>query len=161
MGLLINAVSESAPTLEKGPANQALIVTQPRQLELLLGAIMEAGSKPSEKQGDASGDWSGGQGPAGGAADPAVTAREEALAAIPDVPVMQVRLEAHIEKEVESLRRQAVKLTASDRPGAAHELSELYAKIRRLNSLVSQLFDASIEVIKRLFIRVFIDKQSL
>jgi hypothetical protein len=156
---LINVASESAPTLEKGPANQALIVTQPRQLEQLLGAIMEAG-KPSEKQGDASGDWSGGQGPAGGAADPAVSAREAALAAIPDTPVMQVRLEAHIRQEVDALRRRAEHLTISG-AGSAYELSQLYAKMRRLNSLVAQLFDMSVDVLKRLFIRVFIDEQSL
>lgn len=159
MGVLINLAPDTAPTVEQAPS-QALIVTQPRQLESLLGAIMAA-SKPSEKQGDASGDWSSSQGQAGGAADPAVSAREEALAAIPDVPVMQAQLEAHIQQEVATLRREAAMLTISDKPGAAYELAQLYAKIRRLNSLVSQLFDASIEVVKRLFIRVFIDKQSL
>ncbi len=159
MELLLNVAPDQAPAMEQVP-NQALIVTQPRQLETLLGAIMAA-STPSEKQGDASGDWSGSQGQANGAADPTISAREEALAALPDIPVMQVHLEAHITKEVTELRRQAAKLTASDRPGAAYELAQLYAKIRRLNSLVAQLFDASIEVVKRLFIRVFIDKQSL
>ncbi len=139
-------------------------MTQPKHLENILAAIAEV-DRVSEKQGDASsGDWSGAggqsqQGDNGKSA--AAIAREEAIARIPEPMVMQTALQQHIEQEVKTLRRQAQRLTKSSRPGAAFELAQMYAKIRRLNGMILELFDTSIDVLKRLFIRVFIDKQSI
>lgn len=165
MEVLINNVPERANSLEAGSNKGTLIVTQPKHLENILAAIAEV-DRVSEKQGDASsGDWGGTGGGQGQQGDDgksaAAIAREEAIARIPEPMVMQSALKQHIEQEVKTLRRQAQRLTKSSRPGAAFELSQMYAKIRRLNGMILELFDASIDVLKRLFIRVFIDKQSI
>ena len=41
------------------------------------------------------------------------------------------------------------------------EFNKFNKRIRRLNSLIAEILEASYEVLKRLFIRVFIDKQSV
>lgn len=162
---MINTAPERAGSLEASSNKGTLIVTQPKHLENILAAIAEV-DRVSEKQGDAaSGDWSGTSGGQGQKGDDgksaAATAREEAIARIPEPVIMQKALKEHIEQEVKVLRRQAQRLTKSTQPGAAFELAQMYAKIRRLNGMIRELFEASLEVLKRLFIRVFIDKQSI
>jgi hypothetical protein len=75
--------------------------------------------------------------------------------------VVQNKLAQHIQNEVRMLRREAGKVTRLSHPGAAYKLTLIYARIRRLNALLTELWDASYEVLKRLFIRVFIDRQPI
>ncbi len=160
---MINQTPDQAPTLETPANTKAVIVTQPKQLENLLAVIAQVG-RVSEKQGDASGDWStsgGDQAQAGNGQSTATTAREEAIAAIPEPTLMQQALTQHIQHEVTALRNQAKALTKASRPGAAFELTQIYAKIHRLNGMIVELLTASLETVKRLFIRVFIDRQSI
>ena len=75
---------------------------------------------------------------------------------------MQRKLEQHIKKEVRQLNRETRKLSRrASKKGAAHKLTELYARIRRLNGLLAELLEASIDVVKRLYIRIFVDKQAV
>lgn len=87
--------------------------------------------------------------------------RDIAIANLPPLAIMQQKLTTHIRGEVRTLRREAHRVTRVGKPGAAYHLNQLYARIRRLNALLSELLEASLDVLKRLFIRVFIDKQAL
>jgi hypothetical protein len=76
--------------------------------------------------------------------------------------VVRSQISAHVEKEVQSLEKQARRLAKwSWKKGTAHQLNELYSRIRRLNSLLSSLVEASYEMMKRLYIRIFIDHQPI
>lgn len=99
----------------------------------------------------------------GGAAQAAQTAswRDQAIAAIPAPVIMQKQLAVHIEQEIKDLRKQASKITDLRKPGAAHRFNELQSKIHRLNNVLTAIFEASMDVLKRLFIKVFIDKQPI
>ena len=75
---------------------------------------------------------------------------------------MQRELGRYIRKEIKTLRKEVRRQAfRASKPGAAHQLNQLYSKIRRLNTLLSELMEASVDVLKRVFIRVFIDKQSI
>ncbi len=74
---------------------------------------------------------------------------------------MRDRLSQHIRQETRKLERLAKAAARSVQPGAAYTLNELYAKIRRLQALIAEILQASIDVLKRLFIRVFIDQQPI
>jgi hypothetical protein len=138
------------------------VVTQPRHLEAILAAVASA-ERVSESTGARVGEqWTGGgqaQAGTGGTQDP--SPRDHALANLPTPMVMQERLRAHIDVEVRQLRREALRLTRVRQPGTAWRLNEIYTKLRRLNGLVSELLSASTEVLQRLFIRVFVDRQSI
>lgn len=110
-----------------------------------------------DKKGDAptAGDAQGTPGKTG------ATARDEAIAAIPEPAVMQKMLVEHIRQEVRSIEREAKRLSRSNKRGSAYMLSELYRKIRRLSTLMKDMFEASAEVIKRFYVSVFIDRHPL
>lgn len=149
-----------------GSETGSSIVMQPEKaanLALFLEGISDhisesSASNPGEQ-------WSGG----GGAVQTAqqtgtaatVSARDLAIAAIPAPVVMQKELEKHIRVEVKKLRKQAMTVARLGKPGAAYKLNELYARMRQLNALISELFEASYEALKRLFIKVFIDRQPI
>lgn len=90
-----------------------------------------------------------------------MSARDQAIAAIPQPAVIQRELATHIRMEVKQLRKQALTVARMSKPGAAYKLNQLYARIHRLNGLLGDLFEASYEALKRMFIRVFIDKQPI
>ncbi len=160
---MINHAPERAVSTEANATKGTLIVTQPKHLENILAAIADVENAPTESQGDArSGDWSGQQtSQAQGDGQDGPTPRDEAIAALPEPVVMQQNLQRHIEQEVKTLRHEAARLTRATDAGAAFELTKLYAKIRRMNRLFSELVDASVDVVKRLFIRVFVDRQAI
>lgn len=143
-----------------------LVVTQPDKFQGLLDTISLM-DKVSERIGeDASSDMSGAGAGAGGTQgdgdDSAQSARAQAIANLPDSPQMRKELSHYIQKEIKSLRKQVRKKAfRASKKGSAHQLNELYSKIRRLNSLLSELMEVSVDVLKRIFIRVFIDKQSI
>jgi hypothetical protein len=138
-------------------------ISQPQKLESLLYTINQL-NEASEPIGDArSGDWSGSGGAmtaAGGQTQ--ISARDQAIANLPETPVMQQQLQKHIELEIKGLRRE-VRRSAhrAGRPGNAFRLTRLYARIRRMNMLLLNLFEASVDVVRRLYIRTFIDKQNV
>lgn len=159
-------------SLEKGllsshsPEGSKLAVIQPGKVEGLT-MFLEEINRISETTGeDRSGDWSGsGQGSTGMATTQggatAVSARDHAIANLPAPARMQKDLEKHIRIEVKMLRKQARAITRLNKPGAAYHLNQLYSRIHHLNALLAEIFEASYEVLKRLFIRVFIDRQTI
>ena len=141
----------------------ALTVTQPDKIASLLDTLTLI-DQMSERIGeDRSGDLGGGgqagTGTHGGAQQKLPSLREQAIAHLPPQKVMQEKLSKKIVEEVRVLRRQIHQIPASGKPGAAFKLNKLYARIRRLNGLLHELAEAAYEVLRRLFIRVFIDEQ--
>lgn len=145
-----------------------LTVSQPsklKELTNLLETFENLNARVSERTGeDRSGDLGGaGGGAATGGQQGAqgASARDLAIQKIPVPDVMQKKLTSHIREETRKLEKLAQRVARSSAPGSAHKLNELYARIRRLNSLVYDILEASVEVLKRLFIRVFIDNQPI
>lgn len=152
----------------KLPESAPSRVVQPVKLDLSvqLGSILEQVNLISENAADNPAEqWSGSPGTTTSArttsATTAVSARQQAIANIPAPAVMQKELEKHIRSEVKHLRKQAQNIARISHPGAAYRLNEIYAKIRKLNALLSELLEASYEVVKRFFIRVFVDRQPI
>jgi hypothetical protein len=139
-------------------------VLQPGKAEGLAMLVAEINELPSESTGEeSSGDWSG----AGGAVattnggSSTVSARDHMLAHLPPAPEMQRQLEAHIRNEVKQLRKQTRLIIRSRKPGSAYALAQLYRKIRHLNALLADLLEASYDVLKRLFVKIYVDKQPI
>ncbi len=148
---------------ESKESQSALIVEQPQKLEGLIETINLLGNISERMGEDKSGDMGGGGGKGKGAkAAKGASPRDQAIKSIPTEKVIKKQLAKHIEKEVKSLRKEVRKAARkAAKSGNAHAINELYARIRRLNSLLASLMEASYEVVKRLFIRVFIDKQPI
>jgi len=139
-----------------------LTVTQPEKIGSLLDTLNLI-DQMSERIGeDRSGDMGSGQMQTGGSTGTrSVSPRDQAIANLPSEQVMQTKLAEAIRSEVSVLRKQIRSIPNTSHPGAAFRLNKLYARIRLLNRLLSNLFESSIDVIKRLFIRVFIDEQPI
>lgn len=154
------AGKQTETSVEVSPS---LIVSQPKKLEGLLDTLVLL-DRVSETVGeDRSGDMGGaGAGSGQGDDDQVISLREQAIANLPDTPVLQKRLKTHIEKEVKKLQKE-VKCAArrASKPGAAYKINGLYARIRRLNALLADLLDTSHEVLKRLYVKIFVDKQTV
>jgi hypothetical protein len=88
------------------------------------------------------------------------SARQAAIAGLPKPQVMQKEITKHIQSEVKKLRKQAKRLAVTH-PGSAHHLVQIYAKIHRLNSLLAEIFEAGLDVLKRLYVRIFVDRQAI
>jgi hypothetical protein len=153
----------SAPSAPEKPSN----TMQPGKAEALQTILAEVNDIVRESSPTGPGEqWSsnaGGAVTATGGQQTAQTVswRDQAIANLPAPPVMQQQLSTHIQEEITLLRKQAAKITDLRRPGAAHHFNELQSKIHRLNNLLTALFDASVDVLKRIFIRVFVDKQTI
>ena len=164
-----NALSASADKISsmKSIETGKLIVRQPgklQELTNLLETFENLNARVSERTGeDRSGDLGGaGSGAtAGQQGTQRTSARDLAIKNIPVAAIMKEKLTKHIHAEAKNLEKLARRVSRSSAPGSAHKLNELYAKIRRLNSLIQEILEASIEVLKRLFIRVFIDQQPI
>ena len=156
--------------LEKGQptpqsAEQSAVVVQPHKAEGLAMFLDQVNEMVSEQASERA----GGQGGAGGGmtatgnqqAAQTVSWRDQAIASLPAPQVMQKQLESHIRDEVKRLRREADQITRLAQPGAAYQAAQLWARIRRLNALLAELLEASVELIKRIFVRVFIDRQAI
>ncbi len=158
--------AEKGALSTKGPETSAtLIVSQPPKVEMLLEALA-AIDKISERIGeDRSGDMGGGGATGGKKGDDtsaATTIRNQKIANLPLPEEMRSVLKKHIDKEVAELQKEVHRSARRlSRPGAAYKLSALYARIRKLNSIVSELFDAAYDTLKRLFIKVVIDEQKV
>ncbi|NOS67721.1 MAG: hypothetical protein HOO67_05155 [Candidatus Peribacteraceae bacterium] len=164
-----NALSSSADRLSstKSIETGRLIVRQPgklQELTNLLETFENLNARVSERTGeDRSGDMGGaGAGATGGQqGTQGATARDLAIKNIPVAQIMQKKLAQHIQQEAHKLEKLARKVSRSSAPGSAHKLNELYSKIRRLNALIHDILEASLEVLKRFFVRVFIDNQPI
>ncbi|UPA22253.1 hypothetical protein K8942_04345 [Candidatus Peribacteria bacterium] len=163
---MVNTPSEKAPSLTSSPDSLSaapVIVAQPKSVDLT--SFMEGLGQFTENANDKpANDGSGSGGTAvktTSQTQSGLSARDLAIANLPIPVVMQKELEQHIREEVKKLRKQAKVIASMSRPGSAYKANLLYARIRRLNALLASLFEASVEVLKRLFVRVFIDKQSI
>jgi len=160
-----NVTPEQGISNPEAQSSKALIVEQPHKLEGLLETISLLDSISERVGEDKSGDMGDGGGSTGKRDDGSAggqSARDLAIANLADEKVLRKQLAQHIEREVKTLSKQVHRAAKRiSKPGNAHKLNELYARIRRLNSLLSSLVEASYDVVKRLFIRVFIDKQPI
>jgi hypothetical protein len=159
---------ESGPNALTTVETAKLIVNQPpkmQELNELLLSLEGLEQRVSEKTGEDKSQDMGAAGAAAGKAQGATqqSARDQAIAAMPTSPdVLRKDLTLHIGKEVHKLQKlahQAARRTG--KPGDAFRLNQIYARIRRLNALLGDLVHASIEILRRLFIRVFIDRQPI
>ena len=164
-GIMERMVNASPDTgLSSAPARRegiSLVVTQPEKMIGILehvNRITEKSASGPAHDGPAGGGAAATQ---GGAQTQGPSPRDQAIANIPLPAVVQAQLAEHIQQEVRMLRREAGKITRMSSPGAAYQLTLIYARIRRLNALLAELIDASLDVLKRLFIRVFIDRQPI
>lgn len=149
-------------TLHEKPV---LTVTQPEKISGLLetlNLIDQMSERIGEdRSGDLGGGGAGAKGSKGTAGARLPSPRDQAIANLPPQEVMQKKLEEKIRAEVRVLRKQIRSIPSSSKPGAAHRLNALYARIRMLNRLLFTLLESSLEVLKRLFVRVFIDEQPI
>lgn len=151
------------------PAPGKVLQPEKMAIESLLGGqlddFLKNINRMSETAPGGPGEQGGGSGmqATGGTqgSTPVASARDQAIAALPVPVVMQKELEKHIRTEVKKLRKQAQRIARMNKPGAAHALNELYKSIRLLNALLAKILEASYDVLKRLFIRVFIDRQPI
>ena len=155
---------ETAESKGETSALAPLVVRQPPKLESLLMMLSDlekisevVREEGSQDLGTGAGSFAAGRGAQGGS----VSFRDLAIKALPSTEVMRQRLTHHLQKEVRELERRAGKLARSAKKGSAYLLNELYAKIRRIQSLIAELIEATAEVVKRLYIRLFIDHQQL
>jgi len=169
---MANASPEKGLDTHKSPEAAHESVAQPGKVVALqtqvegLGEFMDQFNKINENASSSAGEqWSGSGTQTGvattGGQQKTMSARDMAIANLPTPQAMQKELEKHIKEEVKNLRKQAKNVTRIGQPGGAHRLTMLYRQIRHLNSLLSAIWDTSVDVVKRLFIRVFVDKQSI
>ena len=153
----------SKSTLNTSPNVISDKVFQPPKLREIVEVIDLMGTVASRVREDKRGDLptAGGTAAGTGTAQTGTTARDEAIAKIPAPAIMQQKLVEHIRREVRTVERQAKTLSKSQKPGSAYLLSELYRKIRRLSSLISELLAASTEMIKRFYVSIFIDRHPI
>lgn len=74
---------------------------------------------------------------------------------------MQKALQREIRREIRSLQKEAKRITRIKEPGSAYRLSMLFARIRDLRLLMDRVLEASYDTLKKIFVRVFVDKQQL
>lgn len=161
---MVNTSIDKGPLVPSAAPERPSAVVQPGKAEAMQALLLEVNDIVGESSPATVGEqWSGGQ-TSGGGAQPAtqtVSWRDQAIANLPAPQIMQKQLETHIQEEITLLRKQAAKITDLRKPGAAHRFNELQSKIHRLNNLLNALFEASVDVLKRIFIRVFVDKQAI
>lgn len=137
-------------------------VFQPPHLHEIVELIDLMGTVSTRVREDKKGDApTAGGGTQSNATKSGTTARDEAIAKIPPPAIMQKKLVEHIRQEVRNIEREAKRLSRSNKRGSAYMLSELYRKIRRLSTLMKDMFEASADMIKRFYVSVFIDHHPL
>ena len=160
---------EKASGALRSVETQKLIVRQPAKLAEL-GKLLETfdnlNLRVSERLGEDTSQDLGGAGAGGGTAgagqgDDAVSPRDLAIRNMPAPDIVRQKLEQHIQKEVKDLDKLARRTASMHKPGSAFRLNELYARMRRLQGLLAEIVEASFELLQRMFVRVFIDKQPI
>lgn len=155
--------AESASTSLTASADAPSAVFQPPRLKDVIEVIDLMSTVASRVREDKSSDLpaAAGAGSGRGSSQTGTSTRDDAIAAVPATVVMQKKLVEHLEKEITRVEKQARALSRSNSRGSAHALAELYKKIRRLTSIISDILEASAEMIKRFYVSVFIDHQPL
>ena len=142
-----------------------LTVKQPAKITSLLAVLSDLEKMSERVSEDRSTDLgtgtSGTQVTAGGAQAGALSARQQALQSLPAKEVMQRKVTKHLKKEIHHLEREARHLARLSTKGSAHLLTQTYARIRKIQTLMEDLLDAAYEVIERLYVRLFVDQQQL
>jgi hypothetical protein len=87
--------------------------------------------------------------------------RDQILQKLPPTAQMQKKLVKHIDAEIASLEKKAKRITRMKRRGWAFELTLVIAHIHRLAAIAREIMRASLEVVRRFYILVFIDHQPL
>lgn len=157
--LSVETGTSSAP---KSVNSAPSVVFQPQKLKEVVEIIDLMGNVALRVREDSSSDM-GGAGTGGGKTQQksGTSARDEAIAKAPPVEIMQKKLIVHLRQEIASIERQARRAAHSNDRGAAWLLTELYRKVRRMTSLMTEIIHASAEMIRRFYISVFIDQQPL
>mgnify|MGYP003345806302 CR=1 FL=1 len=162
----VNLGADTAPssTISGSKEKAPHVVFQPQKLKEVVEIIDLMGNISQRVREDSSGDMGGGgggtqQGGTQGASG--TTTRDEAIAKAPPIPVMQTKLVRQLEAEVRQLEKTSQRLRWSNAPGNAYMLTEIFKKIRKLRTLIVSIISASADVIKRLYITAFIDRQPL
>jgi hypothetical protein len=140
------------------PSGAPNIVFQPRLSEIV--ELVNFMGNISEKVAEQHAQFTGGSGGTA-TAGAGTTQRDDQLATLPPLPQMQHKLISHIQQEVRTLRRHAKALARKRSKGWAYELNRLYAQIHRLTALAQEILHASIEIVKRFYVLVFIDHQPI
>ena len=162
-----NKTPEKAPlTSEAGKVMQPMSIGKVPGLDAFLEAVNglqmgNIGENATEDTSARDGSGGGGGMVTSGSTAGTTSARDRAIANLPEIKMMQKQLEGHIRDEVKKLRKQAHHIAKLREPGAAYHLNKLYARIRQFNTLLYSILDAGADVIKRFFIRVFIDRQPI
>ncbi|MBT3835600.1 hypothetical protein HOF56_05160 [Candidatus Peribacteria bacterium] len=152
--------------LEKNNSNEAqvqLTVHQPRPMSDLLDVLGSMERVKERISDDKSGDLggSGGMVTSGKSSGSGVSIRDNAIASLPSETIMRSKLKQKLKKEMKGLERKAFNASKSSKKGSAHTLNELYARIRKVQNLISELIDATFDLVKRLYIKMFIDHQKV
>jgi len=143
-----------------------LTVRQPEKIRSLLFVLADL-EKISEivledqSKDMGSGGTSGLVGVVSGGQKGGTSLRDQAIRSLPSQDIMCRRLTRHLAKEVRQLEFKVRRISYSTKKGSAYLLNDLYAQIRKIQSLIIELADAATEVVRRLFIRLFIDHQQL
>ena len=161
--LVNNSIDKKGKESAESQTQQAITVSQPKKLEGILETI-NLMNTISERIGESKSDDlpSTGASGKGQVAQSGQSQRDQAIANLPSSSVMQKQLQKHIKTEVKILQKE-IRIAARkvSKTGSANKLNELYARIRRLNGIMHELFSTSVDVVKRLYIRVFVDKQTV
>jgi len=156
---------EKEKSLSVSSETVKLTVKQPEKIRSLLAVLADLERISEVVMEDSSRDLGAGtsagasSGQAAGSAS--ASQRGRAIQSLPTVPVMRNRLTKSLQREGRQLERRARRLARSTKKGSAYALNELYARIRKIQALIAELVDAAAEVVRRLYIRLFIDHQQL
>lgn len=142
-----------------------LTVRQPEKITSLLtvlGDLERISERIGEEHSQDLGGGAAGPGRGDGAAKGAqVSLRQQAIRSLPPLEVMQQQIIHHLQREVRSLERSARRTAWRVRKGTAYLLTQIYARVRKIQALIAELREATAEMIQRLYIRLFIDHQQL
>lgn len=154
---LQSAASEAAPVRVSQP------LTISGQLQEFINGLETISEVSSGRAGE---DLPGQSSGAGGALATSgqtsgVSPRDQAIANLPAPAIMQREIAKHIKVEIKKLRKEARRVARVSQPGGAYHLVQVYSKIHRLNALMKELLETSLEVLKRLYVRIFVDRQPI
>jgi len=155
-GSNITSAIETVPSSTAQP-----LATSAKLADFLLGleSISESSSTAVGEDIPASGGMGGAmttQGQTSG-----VSPRDQAIANLPAPAVMQREISRHIKGEIKKLRKEARRVARVNEPGGAYHLVMLYSKMHRLNALLKEIYEAGLDVLKRLYVRIFVDRQTI
>ena len=160
--------TEKLTSQYSGPeiSSDFLCVRRPPKVQSLLTILSDLekfSERVSEDQSHDLGGGGSGDGTQGGgqSGQQGASPRDKAISALPSAPIMRRRLVRQLERDMRKLERKATRNFYRSGKGSAYVLNELYARIRKLQALVMELLHSATEVVERLYIRVFVDRQEI